>query len=159
MWKIIIIEVLVFCFIGGIGGEDENGGGVIGGPLLIVSGIIAWFLRDKLQGTLYWYAIAAFIFGTFRLLSSLCPNIRDLLIGLGICGVVVYFSARYRAEHPFITTVGFVAAGVMAIGAVVGTIENIRNGVNPDEVAKEKAKERKIKFKVAKLAFKIFKGL
>jgi uncharacterized membrane protein len=122
-----------------------------------LSAVISVCLAGSIDDTIYLYTVAALVTTIGSILSAINPNLRDmytylLMIGAIIAVVTYYFGA----SHKIIVAV----VDLLMLGGLweswKESISYMRQGLDPDVVAEEKAKANKIKRKVA---FRVVKVL
>lgn len=157
MVKYVVIEIIIIFILYGLGLDSEERGGIITGPLLVISGIVAWFFRECWMGTLFWYSIAACVMGIIVFIGTFFPNIREMLQSIIFGGIIAFFSYKYLPKHRVICTIGFILAASSALGGIAQAVENIRDGINPDDEAREKRKKREDMKRTVKITMKLVK--
>ena len=118
--------------------------------------IVSLFVVKYLGEIIYLYAILGIIFSVGSALSAINPNLRNMYACILIYGLIALIISFYYNNHKIIFTIVDVILAGSSLTCIVEGVKNMRNGIDPDVIAAERQKEKKLK-RIFKLPWLLFR--
>lgn len=129
------------------------------GLTYLITAAASLFLAQYLGDIIYIYTIGGVVFGIGSFLAAINSNLREIYAMVIFCGTIMWIISLFWDNHKTLFTIIDVCIIIGMLSNVKESIDNMRNGIDPDIIAEEKRKTRKILktgFKIARMAMGIW---
>lgn len=120
---------------------------------------VSFLISDYIGNMGYIYIGLCILIGIGSVLSSINTNLREMYMIIVALGTIIGIVSFYYSRHRIIFTLIDIWMILGIITAIKEGIYNMRNGIDPDVIAEQKAAAKKFKkgIKLVKVLFNIWR--